>query len=316
MTQADTWRFGESGIDDEVRAIQDAARLRLARIPLWRPETAKATREARSRGGGVYLEVDHSPRARVIEIAGADAPIALRIIAPPEPRGVYLHMHGGGWFMGGSDLQDSRLEAIADRAQIACVSVEYRLSPENAYPAAPDDCEAAALWLIDNAEAQFGTNIITIGGESSGAHLAAVTLLRLRDKHAIALAGANLVFGFFDLSLSPSARLFGDERFAPRTTDLRSYARAFAGDADLYLPDVSPMYADLANLCPALFTIGTADPLLDDSLIMHMRWLSAGNGSSLAVYPGGIHNFIAFPSGIARQAEDRAIAFLQDVCLG
>jgi acetyl esterase/lipase len=140
-----------------------------------------------------------------------------------------------------------------------------------------------------------------------------VTLLRLRDKHGLFLAGANFIFGFFDLTLTPSARMFGDERFAPRTTDLRSYVAAFAPRDDLTAPDVSPIYGDLANLCPALFTVGTQDPLLDDSLFMHMRWLSSGNASSLAVYAGGIHNFIAFPSGIAQQAEDRAITFLRHV---
>lgn len=313
MNGTDHWRFDDAKLDDDVREIHEAAKARLAQIPPWKPESAKRIREARAQGGGVYLPVDHSPRARIVEIPGPAGPILLRIIAQPDPRGIYLHMHGGGWFMGGADLQDPRLEAIADRAQLACVSVDYRLAPENPYPAAPDDCEAAALWLLANAKAEFGTEIITIGGESSGAHLAVVTLLRLRDRHGVTLSGANLIFGFFDLTLTPSARMFGDDRIAPRTTDLRSYVRAFAQDADLTAPDVSPLHADLKGLCPALFTVGTQDPLLDDSLFMHMRWLSSGNGSALAVYPGGIHNFIAFPSGIAREAEDRSIAFLKQV---
>ncbi|WP_157219547.1 alpha/beta hydrolase [Flavisphingomonas formosensis] len=313
MSRDASWRFDETDLDDDLLKIHADARARLAQIPPWKPEAARRIREARSQGGGVYLSVDHSPRARVIEVPGPGGPIALRIIAPAKPKGVYLHFHGGGWFMGGADLQDPRLEAIADRAQLACVSVEYRLTPEHPYPAAPDDCEAAALWLLTNAKIMFGTEIVTIGGESSGAHLSVVTLLRLRDKHNIVLYGANLVFGFFDLTLTPSARMFGDERIAPRTTDLRSYARAFAGDADLAGPEISPMYANLDGLCPALFTIGTQDPLLDDSLFMHMRWLASRNRSDLAVYPGGIHNFVGFPSGIARAAEDRSIAFLRDV---
>lgn len=313
MNRDASWRFDEAGLDDDVLEIHAAARARLAQIPPWKPEAARRIREARAQGGGVYLSVDRSPRARMVEIPGPTRPIPLRIIAPAEPRGVYLHFHGGGWFMGGADLQDPRLEAIADRAQLACVSVEYRLTPEHPYPAAPDDCEAAALWLLANAKTMFGTEIITIGGESSGAHLSVVTLLRLRDKHGVGLSGANLIFGFFDLTLTPSARMFGDDRIAPRTSDLRSYARAFAHDADLAAPEVSPIYANLEGLCPALFTIGTQDPLLDDSLFMHMRWLASRNRSDLAVYPGGIHNFVAFPSGIARAAEDRSIAFLRDV---
>src|SRR3546814_12202465 len=95
--------------------------------------------------------------------------------------------------------------------------------------------------------AEFGADTITIGGESSGAHLAVVTLLRLRDRHGVALSGANLIFGFYDLTLTPSARLFGDDRVAPRTTDLRSYVKAFVPEGDLAAPEISPLYADLNN---------------------------------------------------------------------
>src|SRR3546814_9828391 len=68
MGGADSWRFDQGDLDDDVVAIQQAAQARLAQIPPWKPEAAKAIREARAQGGGVYLSVDHSPRARVVEI--------------------------------------------------------------------------------------------------------------------------------------------------------------------------------------------------------------------------------------------------------
>ena len=74
-------------------------------------------------------------------------PSGSRIIAPAEPKGVYLHIHGGGWTWGTADEQDPWLDRLAERCGLAVVSVEYRLAPEDPYPAAPDDCEAAALWL-------------------------------------------------------------------------------------------------------------------------------------------------------------------------
>src|SRR3546814_8991359 len=92
MGGADSWRFDQGDLDDDVVAIQQAAQARLAQIPPWKPEAAKAIREARAQGGGVYLSVDHSPRARVVEIPGPGGPITLRIIAASAPKGIYLHL--------------------------------------------------------------------------------------------------------------------------------------------------------------------------------------------------------------------------------
>jgi acetyl esterase len=75
-------------------------------------------------------------------------------------------------------------------------------------------------------------------------------------------------------------------------------------------PDISPLYGDLRGLPPALFTIGTCDALLDDSLFMYTRWIAAGNQAELAVYPGGAHGFNAFPFALAEQANARIDAFL------
>jgi acetyl esterase/lipase len=84
---------------------------------------------------------------------------------------------------------------------------------------------------------------------------------------------------------------------------------------DLYLPtirgqdrrqpDISPLYADLAGLPPALLTVGTADSLYDDSLFLHARWRAAGNASELAIYPECAHGFTIFPIAMARAANER-----------
>jgi acetyl esterase/lipase len=207
------------------------------------------------------------------------------------------------------------LERIVTGTGQACVSVEYRLAPEHPYPAAPDDCEAAALWLARNAKAEFGTEVLTIGGESAGGHLSAVTLLRLRDKHGFTgFAGANLAFGAFDLSMTPSQRRFGDRRLVLRTADIMHFADAFLpGVTDRRAPDISPLFADLSGMPPALFSVGTCDALLDDSLFMHARWLAACNQAELAIYPGGAHGLTAFPITLAREANARIDAFLARV---
>src|SRR5207249_4382288 len=113
--------------------------------------------------------------------------------------------HGGGWVLGRAFHDDARNEAIAERCRVAVVSVDYRLAPEDPYPAGPDDCEAAALWLVEHARAEFGADRLVVGGASAGAHLAAVTLQRMRDRHAFTrFAGAVLTYGAYDLAMTPS----------------------------------------------------------------------------------------------------------------
>src|SRR5207248_6647397 len=124
--------------------------------------------------------------------------------------GVYLHIHGGGWSIGAADLHDVELSQLARETRLVIASLAYRLAPEHPYPAAPDDCEDAVLWLLERGARELGAPpALAIGGESAGAHLSAVTLLRLRDRHGVtdAFKAANLVYGAFDLSGTPSRRL-------------------------------------------------------------------------------------------------------------
>jgi acetyl esterase/lipase len=231
----------------------------------------------------------------------------LRTFVPDEVRAVYLDVHGGAFFMGAARMDDHPNAALARRAGVATVSVEYRLAPEHPYPAAPDDCEAAALWLLANAKREFGTDRLLVGGASAGANLAAVTLLRLRDRHGAARAfrGANLVFGVYDLAGTPSQRGAG----VPSYRDL--YLPGWTDERRRH-PDVSPLHADLAGLPPALFTVGGADPLLDDSLFMALRWRAAGSRAELAVYPESLHGFTLFPTAMARAANARIAAFVAE----
>jgi acetyl esterase/lipase len=255
--------------------------------------------------GGLLASPD-IPGFETREIPGPRGPVRLRTFVPSgEVRAVYLDIHGGGFFMGAPEMDDRDNAEIARRARCAVVSVDYALAPEHPYPAGPDDCEAAALWLLANAERELGASRLAIGGGSAGANLAATTLVRLRDRHQSAsrFVAANLVFGVYDVSGTPSQRRGGVQSFR-----------------DLYLPklsveerrrpDVSPLYAELGGLPPALFTIGTADTLFDDSLFMHARWRAAGNASELAVYPECVHGFTMFPIAMARAANERIYAWL------
>jgi acetyl esterase len=304
--------FRAEAISEETRQFNEKLVKLLTPMPDWWVVGAQATRDARARGEGFFPLAPKSPRARTITIDGKGGKVLLRVVAPQNPKGVYLHIHGGGFVLGASDTLDPMLERVNENAGLACVSVEYRLAPENPYPAPPDDCESAAVWLAKNAKAEFGADALAIGGESAGATLSAVTLLRMRDRHGFTgFRAANLFYGAYDVSMTPSQKHFGNERLVLRTLDIEKFHGAYLpGAHDLRDPDVSPLYANLKGLPPALFSIGTADPLLDDSLFMYARYIAAGNRAELAIYPGGAHAFNVFPITIARQANARMDAFL------
>ena len=308
--------FADAAISDETLAVNREILSKLeASADSWSFEP-RVVRDLRARGYGAFPLAPKSERAETVTIEGRHGPIGLRVFRPDGPaRGVYLHIHGGGWVLGAVDQQDPRLERIVRNCGFAVVSVDYRLAPEHPYPKGPDDCEAAALWLVANARQRFGTSVLTVGGESAGGHLSAVTLLRLRDRHGLTpFAGANLVAGVFDLGLTPSARAWGLTRLILSTRDIEMFVRHFllhGGSTDD--PDISPLYADLTGLPPALFSIGTRDCLLDDSLFMSARWQAAGNEADLAVYPGGAHVFQAFPLALAEESLARMDQFLNAI---
>ena len=304
--------FDAASIDAETAEFNRKLEAAIAAGPSITAFEPAKIRKARDEGRSIWGPVQTVAEARERSIRGPAGELQLRTLVPERVRGAYLHFHGGGWTLGAAKQSDVRNWAIARHCGLAVVSVDYRLAPEHPFPAGPDDCEAAALWFVANAAAEFGASRLWIGGESAGAQLAASTLLRLRDRHGLRpFSGANLVYGAYDLSMTPSQRRWGTRDLVLSTPIIEWFADFFVPDrARRRDPDISPLYADLAGMPPALFTVGTLDPLLDDSLFMHARWLAAGGQAELAVYPGGIHGFDAFPIPLSRAARARIDAFL------
>jgi acetyl esterase len=284
------------------------------------PDTGSVEQRVAARRDAESAWVLRSDNGTDRTITGNGGAIRLREFRPEKVDGAMLHIHGGGWMTGSPEMMDLLNDAISKTLNLAIVSVDYRLAPENPYPAGPDDCETAAVWLIENCRAEYGTDRLLIGGESAGAHLSAVTLLRLRDRHAWEdrFCGANLVFGAYDLSFPPSAMGIGMKpggdlldpegmsfmvgQFVPgMTTDER---RA---------PDVSPLFAELSGMPRALFSVGTADHLIDDSLFFASRWVTAGNEAELLVYPDAPHGCIGVPT-VMNHWWPRLLGFLES-CL-
>jgi len=308
---------------DSIDALTNAFNSEYEQILLESPRTYEQTpeklRQSREEPGGTWASL-HGPivKSQIAYDRFIDGPggsVGVRIFTPDEINGIYLHIHGGGFVLGRAHLQDEKLENIANVCKTAIVSVDYRLAPENPYPIPLDDCEAAASWLIKNALEEFGTEKIVIGGESAGAYLSTTTLIRMRDKHEYSgFLGANLVYGAYDLTHTPSAANWGDRNLVISTTDLNWFYDHFVPKEQRKHPDVSPLYGNLKNLPQALFTVGTLDPLQDDTLFMYCRWIASGNRAELAVYPGGIHGFDTSPTPIGEKAHLTCNNFIQE-CL-
>ena len=306
---------------EEVRTFNVGLERTLAKQPPAHTLPPEVTRAARREGRGIFPAPVFLDEARDLHIPGRGGSIRLRVIAPASGRssGAYLHIHGGGHVLGAADEQDVPLKGLADATELTAISVDYRLAPEHPFPAGPDDCEDAALWLLDAGLDELGLpRRVAIGGESAGAHLSALTLLRLRDRggRQREIAGANLVFGVYDLGLTPSQRQWGDRYLILSLPLIRWFGDQFLPGVDLEArrdPSISPLYAALHDLSPALFSVGTLDPLLDDSLFMEARWRMAGNRTELHVVPEAVHGFTAFPLEVARQTRQRVVEFLRSV---
>lgn len=232
----------------------------------------------------------------VVCTGGRSVPVRIQMPASGEVAGVFLEIHGGGFYLGSAAGSDVRNRNLADALGLAVASVDYRLAPEHPWPAAPDDCETAALWLADHAEHRFGTTKLSIGGFSAGATLAMTTLLRLRDQGITAYGSAVLQFGTYDLSAqTPAGRLIADEYFLD----------AYAGSVeDRTHPDLSPIYADVTGLPPVLVVVGADDVLLEDNLAMAVRLSAAGVDVNLHIYPASPHGFTGHATSMARAAMD------------
>lgn len=295
---------------------------------LWPDEYEELRDEARgvvraamemtmSRTGSLLQAVSPVAEGESRDIAGRHC----RVFQPDHDAGtgvLYLHFHGGGMIAGAPEISDAPNLEISRRHGIPVISASYRLAPEHPFPAGVDDGLTVARWLLENggkpvADGGFGAGRIILGGESAGGYLAAAVLLRIRDELGAVdrIAGANLAYGVHDWGRNPSHRGLR----ATDGPDLLS-PEGIAFFADAYLPGrtdeerrdpaVSPAFADLHGLPPALLSVGTNDHLLDDTLLLASRWSAAGGDVELFVGPDLPHGFNAFPCELTARWAQRS----------
>ncbi len=235
---------------------------------------------------------------RDIAIPGPAGAMPARIYRPVErePLPLVVFLHGGGWIIGNLDTHDHVCRALAQESQSVVVSVDYRLAPENKYPAAAEDAYAATVWAAANArELGAAATRLAVAGDSAGGNLAAVVALMARDRGGPRLASQVLLYPVTDYSFATASYQENAEGYLLSTTDMKwfwaHYLPEPARGLELY---ASPLRAaDLRGLAPALVVTAEYDPLRDEGRAYASQLQAAGVPTTLLEYEGMVHGFVS-----------------------
>lgn len=297
-----------SGDLDEARRLH----ARLDRLPRFRMQTA-AGRLALN--GLLWLAelypllrhpLGHPrPERRAVRLGGVETRLRIFRCAVPA-RGVVLHFHGGGWTIGNARMSDQENAALAARLPVTVVSVDYGLALSRPIEQVIEECAAVGSWLLDRVADEFGSSRIVFQGSSAGAHLAAAALLRLRGRQPAfsQVRGAMLSSGLYDFAGTDMVRRATSDHVILHGPTVRTTLRKLTpglSDAERRDAALSPLFADLGGLPPALILAGENDLLLEDNRRMAERWQAANGNARLLVAPESPHAFDRFDTAIARK---------------
>lgn len=230
---------------------------------------------------------------------GETGRIAVRIYRPRGATGalpLVVNYHGGGWTLGSLGQSDGLCSQVCAATGAVVVSVDYRLAPKHRWPAAPEDCYAALVDLVDRA-AEFGADPerVAVMGDSAGGNLSAVVSLMARDRSGPRISHQALIYPSVDLTRSsPSIDENADAPILSKS-DTTVFRDHYLGGQDPRHPYVSPLFADLSGLPPALVQIAEHDPIRDDGARYVAALQEAGVPARLTEYVGMPHGYLSFP---------------------
>lgn len=226
---------------------------------------------------------------------------------------IFIYYHGGGWTLNNLETHESVCRMFANRAKCVVVSVDYRLAPENKFPAALEDAYTTLQWVYDNAEFINGDkNRITVGGDSSGGNLAAAISILSRDRN-----GPNIIFQVLVYPVT--------DYYEPGTKSYEDYAKGYYLDRESMIwfwnnylkegedvdnPYICPLRtSNLSNLPNAFILTAEFDPLRDEAEIYAEKLKDAGSNVIIKRYEGVMHNFL-----LQCNMLDKGIEAINDIC--
>jgi len=233
----------------------------------------------------------------------------------PEGSGPWptvLYLHGGGFVIGDLDTHDQTCRRLARDCEAVVVSVDYRLAPEHPFPAAVEDCVAAARWAADHLDELGGNGVLGVAGDSAGGNLSAVVAQTMPERISA------------QLLLYPATDAFGDypsreenaSGYFLETATMEWFFGHYAGTAQVADKDPrhSPLHGELAGQPPAVVATAGFDPLRDEGVAYGRALAAAGVRVEELQFDSMIHGFVdmAFSPG-ADEAIGRTLAAFKDL---
>jgi acetyl esterase len=253
-------------------------------------------------------------------IPGPAGDLMIRVYSPHGrgPFPLLIFFHGGGFVLGDINTHDPICRELCDGAGCVVMSVEYRLAPENKFPAATDDALAATRWAAEHASYMDAySERMAVAGDSAGGTLSAVTALRIRDQGGPYICGQLLIYPATDFYKPGTPSLRENSGYFITIEDMEWFMGHYLNDeSEADNPYAFPMRAeDLSNLPPALVITGECDPLRDEGEMYAARLKSAGVPVTLTRYEGMIHGFLNFVGVLdqSREAISEACSWLKDI---
>ncbi|WP_019412939.1 alpha/beta hydrolase [Paenisporosarcina sp. TG20] len=267
-------------------------------IPVYPEGYTQTIEDIRSRASVVTGAVEHVHKVEDRTIQGPESLIPIRIYSPEgnESFPIVVFFHGGGFVYGDLETHDAVCRGLVNASQHIVVAVDYRLAPEHPFPAAVNDCYAAAKWVYENASEFNGDSTrLSVAGDSAGGNLATVVCLMNKETGGLSIAKQVLMYPVTD-SYQPekydSYKENGSGYFLTAES-MGLFSMLYVQNKDYaFHPYAAPMNAtDLSDLPPALIITAEYDPLRDEGELYADKLKKAGVPVTLKREDGLIHGF-------------------------
>ncbi|MCY4623406.1 MAG: alpha/beta hydrolase [Chloroflexi bacterium] len=286
-------------VDPQVQEFLDQIAA-LGLPPHYEVGAVKARENAKMRPRGAGPEVG---AVENLTVPGMDVDVPVRVYWPGDdgPFPILVWIHGGGMVVGTLETCDAACRRLCLGAECVVVSVDYRLAPEDPFPAAAEDSYAAVKWASANAGSIKGdASRLAVGGESAGGNLAAAVALMARDRGGPSIVHQSIINPMLGLDFDTESYLRNAEGyFLTRRTMMWYWEQYLQRPEDRENPYAVLMCAeDLSGLPPALLMAGEYDPLLSETEAYAERLQAAGVAATFSYYAGASHNFYNMPPSV------------------